>query len=143
MKLRIFLVLFTGCWLASPGQAQEKEKNASLTDTLYLQPVSIIALHPRVYEAEKHELDYVDQMTQDGGALLDRLPAFGTIRKSGAYGLDPVFRGFKYEQLNVVLNGAQSALAACPNRMDPPTSQLTPNMIQRVEVLKGPHALRY
>ena len=94
-------------------------------------------------EQESHELDYLDQMTQDGGSLLENITSMGAIRKSGAYGFDPVFRGFKYEQLNIVLNGAQSALAACPNRMDPPTSQLTPNMIQRVEILKGPHALRY
>ena len=43
----------------------------------------------------------------------------------------------------VVLNGAQSATAACPNRMDPPTSQMAPNMIDRIEILKGPYALRY
>ena len=57
--------------------------------------------------------------------------------------LTQFFRGFKYDQLNIVLNGAQSATAACPNRMDPPTSQMAPNMLDRIEVLKGPHALRY
>ena len=33
--------------------------------------------------------------------------------------------------------------AACPNRMDPPTSQMAPNMLERIEILKGPHALRF
>ncbi len=70
-------------------------------------------------------------------------PHLISIRKGGNYGFDPVFRGFKYDQLNVVLNGAQSATAACPNRMDPPTSQMAPNMMDRIEVLKGPYALRY
>jgi iron complex outermembrane recepter protein len=52
-------------------------------------------------------------------------------------------RGFKYEQLNVVVDGLQSANAACPNRMDPPTSQIVLNRIKQIEILKGPHALRY
>ncbi len=65
------------------------------------------------------------------------------IPKGGNYGFDPVFRGFKYDQLNIVLNGAQGATAACPNRMDPPTSQMAPNVTERIEILKGPHALRY
>lgn len=82
-------------------------------------------------------------MSHDAGEILNQFAAFNSIRKGPKYGFDPVFRGFKYEQLNIVLNGGQSAIAACPNRMDPPTSQLAPNMIDRVEVLKGPHALRF
>ena len=70
-------------------------------------------------------------------------PAISGIQKGGNYGFDPVFRGFKYDQLNVVLDGAQGAMAACPNRMDPPTSQMAPNMMDRIEILKGPHALRF
>ena len=42
-----------------------------------------------------------------------------------------------------MLNGSQGATAACPNRMDPPTSQMSPNTLDRIEVLKGPHALRF
>ncbi len=82
-------------------------------------------------------------MEHDGAQILNQLPAFNSIRKGGNYGFDPVFRGIKYDQLNVVLNGAQSATAACPNRMDPPTSQMAPNMMDRIEILKGPYALRY
>ena len=52
-------------------------------------------------------------------------------------------RGFKYDRLNIVMNGSQSAIAACPNRMDPPTSQVPTSTIQKVEVYKGPYALRY
>jgi iron complex outermembrane receptor protein len=108
-----------------------------------LYPVTVIAMHPKGEETEKLDLDYVDRMAHDGGALLTRIPALNSIRKSGSYGFDPVLRGFKYDQLNVVLNGAQCATAACPNRMDPPTSQMAPNMMDRIEVLKGPHAMRY
>jgi iron complex outermembrane receptor protein len=108
-----------------------------------LQPVTVIAVRDNNQKSESLNLTYEDKMAHDGGALLNQIPAINSIRKSGSYGFDPVLRGFKYDQLNVVLNGAQSAIAACPNRMDPPTSQMAPNMIDRVEVLKGPHALRY
>jgi len=108
-----------------------------------LYPVTIIALRKKSDQTKTLEFDFQDKLAHDGGAVLTQTPAISVIRKSGNYGFDPVLRGFKYDQLNVVLNGAQSAVAACPNRMDPPTSQMAPNMLDRVEILKGPHALRY
>ncbi len=106
-------------------------------------PVTIIGLHSSSIPSEKISLNYEDRIAHDGTSILVQTPAINSIRKGGRYGYDPVFRGFKYDQLNIVMNGAQSATAACPNRMDPPTSQMAPNMMDRIEVLKGPHALRY
>jgi iron complex outermembrane receptor protein len=134
LLLLSFLTLFPGI----PGFAQKP-----YPDTIDLYPATIIAIRPGTEQKEALELDYRDNMAHDGGALLNQLASISSIRKSGSYGFDPVFRGFKYEQLNLVINGAQTASAACPNRMDPPSSQISPNMIQRIEVLKGPHALRY
>ncbi len=108
-----------------------------------LQPVTVIAVRPKVSEQEDHHLSYEEKMAHDAGEILSQKPVLSGIRKSGSYGMDPVMRGFKYDQLNIVMNGTQSATAACPNRMDPPTSQMAPNMIQRVEILKGPYALRF
>jgi iron complex outermembrane receptor protein len=106
------------------------------------QPVNIIALRA-TSRSQSIKTSYEEKLAHDGGTLLARIPAITGIRKSGSYGFDPVLRGFKYDQLNIVIAGAQSAIAACPNRMDPPSSQVAPNMTDRVEVLKGPHALRY
>ncbi len=111
--------------------------------TVNLYPVSVIALRTSIQTDDGITIDFQERMQHDGADILNQLPAFNSIRKSGNYGFDPVFRGFKYDQLNIVMNGAQSATAACPNRMDPPSSQMAPNMMDRVEVLKGPHALRY
>jgi iron complex outermembrane receptor protein len=105
--------------------------------------VTVIALRPSRRSDTKLRLGYREQLAHDGATILQALPAVSGIRKGGNYGLDPVFRGFKYDQLNIVMNGVQSATAACPNRMDPPTSQMTPNMLERIELLKGPHALRF
>ena len=112
--------------------------------TINLYPVTIIAIRgSQQAPSDKLQLEYQDRMDHDAASILNQSPAFNSIRKGGNYGFDPVFRGFKYDQLNIVMNGAQSATAACPNRMDPPTSQMAPNMMDRIEVLKGPHALRY
>lgn len=135
-----------GRWQLMAGELQQALEagftyRGRQTESLY--PVTVIALRPRAGRAETLKLEFEDRLAHDGGAILNRTPGVNTIRKAGNYGFDPVMRGFKYDQLNVVLNGAQAAVAACPNRMDPPTSQMTPNMTDRIEILKGPHALRF
>lgn len=129
----------------------ENEVRAMLSDgVLYRQedfvnlyPVTVLALRLNEKPTDKIKLDYQEQLAHDATTILNQNPAVNSIRKGGNYGFDPVIRGFKYDQLNIVLNGAQSATAACPNRMDPPTSQMAPNMLDRIEILKGPHALRF
>lgn len=112
-------------------------------EIINLYPVTIIEVRTSGQPNDKLKIDYQQRMEHDAASILNKVPAFNSIRKGGNYGYDPVFRGFKYDQLNIVLNGAQCATAACPNRMDPPTSQMAPNMMDRIEVLKGPHALRF
>ena len=112
--------------------------------TVNLYPVTVIAFKSQSDHPEGEiKIEYQDRLEHDAANILNQTPAFNSIRKGGNYGFDLVFRGFKYDQLNVVMNGAQSATAACPNRMDPPTSQMAPNMMDRIEILKGPHALRF
>lgn len=137
---KLTLALIPALLFASRGKAFSQER---LSDTINLHPATIVALHPLADDMESLHLDYLDKMEHDGGSLLNNIAGISSIRKSGAYGFDPVIRGFKYDQINMVFNGGLSATAACPNRMDPPTSQMAPNMIQRIEILKGPHTLRY
>lgn len=106
-------------------------------------PVTVISVHPSVGEKSSLALGVHDKLEHDAGQLLDQLPAISTIRKSAAYGFDPVLRSFKYDQLNLVIDGVQTASAACPNRMDPASSQIPVNMVSQVEVMKGPYSLRY
>ncbi|BDD10175.1 ligand-gated channel [Fulvitalea axinellae] len=106
-----------------------------------LKPVSVISLREK--DGDTHDIGNREKSAHDAGALLTHDPAVAVIRKGGGYGFDPVLRGFKYDQLNVVMDGCQSATAACPNRMDPPTSQMAPNMLGKIEVAKGPYSLRY
>ncbi len=64
------------------------------------------------------------------------------IRKGGT-GIDPVVRGFKFSQLNVITDNGQKIEGGCPNRMDPSVSHIDIEDIKRIEIFKGPYALRY
>lgn len=135
-----------GSWELKPDEVQHALKTGVIfrQETNYmLQPVTIVAVHTPASGNPVHTIGTADRLAHDGGNLLNNIEGFSSIRKSPAYGYDPVFRGFKYDQLNVVIDGSQCASAACPNRMDPPTSQVAPNMTGRIEILKGPHSLRF
>jgi len=111
--------------------------------SITLMPVTVMGIHPGNRQKEMLELGYQQQLSHDAGSFLQVNPAVSGIRKSGSYGFDPVIRGFKYDQLTMVIDGVQCATAACPNRMDPPASQISLNMMEHVELFKGPYALRF
>lgn len=106
--------------------------------------MTVIEVRESPKDVENLNITVHDRLAHDGASALRQSAAVSGIRKSGRYGFDPVIRGFKYDQLNIVVNGVPcAALAACPNRMDPPVSQVAPNMMDRVEVYMGPHSFRY
>jgi iron complex outermembrane receptor protein len=80
--------------------------------------------------------------TRDVGDYLRSIPNVFGIRKGGA-NLDPVIRGYKYSQLNVLLNDGVKVENGCPNRMDPVTARIEAEDISQIEVIKGPFLLRY
>ena len=108
-----------------------------------LLPTTVIARKKTANESETMKITSSDKLSHDAGEFLSQSAMVGGIRKSGSYGFDPVIRGFKYDQLNIVMDNGMGATAACPNRMDPPISQVPLNMVDRVEIMKGPHSLRY
>lgn len=84
-----------------------------------------------------------DLMNHDAGRFLNSVPEISGIKKAGNYATDPVLRGFKYEQLNIVIDGAANAINACPSRMDPAVSQVNMNIVQEAEIFKGPYHFRH
>lgn len=109
----------------------------------HLLPVTIMQLRPDAGAPSRMDFSAQNKLEHDAGSLLESVASISSIRKSGSYGFDPVLRGFKYDQINLVLDGVQTATAACPNRMDPAASQIPINMISQAEVLKGPHSFRF
>ena len=107
-----------------------------------LMPTTVIARSNKP-KNQVMEVRNSDKLSHDAGDFLSQSALIGGIRKSGSYGFDPVLRGFKYDQLNIVMDNGMSATAACPNRMDPPASQIPMSMVDQVEITKGPHSLRF
>lgn len=126
------------------GQAARTEvPDNDPSDSIYLQAVEVLGFRPISGSMERSSLTTMEILSHDAGAVLNRIPAINGIRKGGGYGFDPVLRGFKYDQLGVLIDGIQTTTVACPNRMDPPTSQVSINALSSVEVHKGPYSLRY
>jgi iron complex outermembrane receptor protein len=80
--------------------------------------------------------------TRDVGDYLRSIPNVGGIRKGGG-SVDPVVRGFKFSQLNVVLDGGMKIENGCPNRMDPVSSHVEVEELSNINVVKGPFQLNY
>ncbi|MGN6707082.1 MAG: TonB-dependent copper receptor [Rhodanobacter sp.] len=77
----------------------------------------------------------------DGADFLKTIPGFAVIRKGGSNG-DPVLRGMTGSRLNILIDGGQIG-GGCPSRMDPPTAYISPQLYDRVTVIKGPQTVQY
>ena len=69
------------------------------------------------------DADLEEHPVRDIGDFLREIPNVQAVRKGGA-NLDPVIRGFKYNQLNIQLDNGLRMEGGCPNRMDPTTSHV-------------------
>jgi len=47
------------------------------------------------------------------------------------------------DQLNVQVDGGVHVFGACPNRMDPTTSHVQAEDLEKIEIIKGPNAIRF
>ncbi|WP_339840121.1 TonB-dependent receptor [uncultured Maribacter sp.] len=88
--------------------------------------------------------DYVKNIVQPRNVadLFQDINGFSLIKR-GNYAIDPSFRATQYEQLNVQFDGGTKAMHACPNRMDPITTHVIPEEIEKIEIIKGPYTVRY
>lgn len=88
--------------------------------------------------------DFVKKIVQPRNVadLFNDINGFSMIKR-GNYAIDPSFRASQYEQLNVQFDGGTKAMHACPNRMDPITTHVIPEEIEKIEIIKGPYSVRY
>lgn len=80
--------------------------------------------------------------SHDVGEMLRSVPNVSCLRKGGA-SLDPVIRGFKFAQIGVLLDNGVKIENGCPSRMDPVTARVEAEDVEKIEIVKGPFALRY
>ena len=109
---------------------------------MHLSPVSVVSHH--TVGRPKNGLDITEAsfIPIDSGAFLREADNVSGVRRGG-FGIDPVVRGHSGSRLNIRVDGVASSAAACPNRMDPPTSHIRLSDIERIEIHHGPHALRF
>ncbi|MCK9205142.1 MAG: TonB-dependent receptor [Bacteroidales bacterium] len=113
------------------------------SDTLQLNEVEVygktVSFYP-IIVIPTRTLDH--EIIRDIGDFLRQGPNVSGIRKGGV-GIDPVIRGFKYNQVTALLNGGVKIEGGCPNRMDPVVSHIESENIQKIEIIKGPYILKY
>jgi iron complex outermembrane receptor protein len=143
-------VIHLGCRSYHEKIKLEKSEQKSLMISLEknIQNISGVEITDQAFQWEPYQKQVVEQTTieslpaRDPGEFLRREPNVAGIRKGGG-NIDPVVRGFKFSQLNVQTNTGQKIEGGCPNRMDPAVSHIDVNDISRIEIIKGPYALRY
>ncbi|MGE5356732.1 MAG: TonB-dependent receptor domain-containing protein [Deltaproteobacteria bacterium] len=74
--------------------------------------------------------------------LFNDIPGF-SIQKRSAMASEPSLRSFRYEQMNIKFDGCTKIINACPNRMDPITSHIIPEEVNKIEIIKGPYSVRF
>ncbi len=122
---------------------------SSAQDSLSKQPVQLdeVLVEGKqktdpVFSTFKSEPEKKIVQSKNVADLFKDINGFNLIKR-GNYAIDPSFRASQYEQLNVQFNGGTKVMHACPNRMDPITTHVIPEEIERVEVVKGPYTFRY
>ncbi|MDR1941454.1 MAG: TonB-dependent copper receptor [Endomicrobium sp.] len=75
----------------------------------------------------------------DAADYLKSVPGFSAVRSGGANG-DSVFRGMFGSRINILTDGG-NILGGCANRMDSPSSYISPESYDSVSVIKGPQTV--
>jgi iron complex outermembrane recepter protein len=128
------------------GLMQYSQAQMEMEDTILLEPITISdKMIKRVSYIATNYIDRAELQStsiRDVGEFLRRIPNVSGIRRGGS-AIDPVVRGYKYSQLNVIMNNGIKIEGGCPNRMDPVSSHIEAEDIENIEIIKGPFSMKY
>ncbi len=145
MKIFYSVLLCTLISAVSYGQKKEEAKKDTLKEkTIKLDEVFITGKLKKDPVFSSTANKYAKKVVQPKNVadLFNNINGFSVIKR-GNYAIDPSFRAFQYEQLNIQYDGGTKAMHACPNRMDPITTHIIPEEVSRIEIIKGPYTVRY
>lgn len=108
--------------------------------TLNISGVEVVA--EKSLSVDKISINDNERSSEDAGQVLKKTPNINIIKR-GNYATDPVIRGFKADQLQLLTNGFVQTNPACPNRMDAPSSHINLEDLETIEIVKGPYSVRY
>ena len=104
--------------------------------------VLVVASVPSGFVTNKYDKKESVTQPKNVGDLFRNINGF-TVQKKGGYAMEPVFRAFKKEELNILYDGYIQLTHACPNRMDPGTTHVIPEEVKKVEMITGPFSVKY
>ncbi|MBP7496476.1 MAG: TonB-dependent receptor [Bacteroidales bacterium] len=114
-----------------------------LKDTVKLKVIDVKESQTGSYlinSIEKKELEL--SPVRDIGSYLRTQPNVSGVRKGGI-AIDPVIRGFRFNQINTIIDGGIKLEGGCPNRMDPAAAHIEIEDIEKIDIIKGPYILKY
>jgi iron complex outermembrane receptor protein len=146
----ILSVTFMGYKKFEKEIAFEKDNIVNLSIALekgdiMMPPTPIVAKPPMPLEHITTKIEKVDlnaTANRDIGDYIRLAPGVSGVRKGGS-SVDPAIRGYKFFQVTTFVDEGVMIPGGCPNRMDPTASHIEVDDIQGVEIIKGPHALKY
>jgi iron complex outermembrane recepter protein len=118
--------------------APEPERPADRLDTEITVTATFPELAP-VDTVEGRELEELDRVDLAEGL---RFQSGLSAARRGPINLDVTIRGLQETQVATLVDGTRT-FAAGPGRMDSELSHLSPNAVERVEIVKGPYALTW
>lgn len=110
--------------------------------SISLDNILVSAQSPVSMQTEIYAKTLSEKAPRDVGDFFKTI-AGGAAVKKGGYAQDPSLRGFQRDQLNIQFDGGIKIWGGCPNRMDPPTSHIQAEDLDRIEVIKGPFSVRW
>ncbi|MDD5569755.1 MAG: TonB-dependent receptor [Bacteroidales bacterium] len=114
----------------------------SIKDTVNLNQVEIKDKNVSFIKNEIKNEELKNIAIRDMGDYLRSVPNVSGVRKGGT-SIDPIVRGFRANQINTQIDDGIKIEGGCPNRMDPTTSRIEAEEIEKIEIIKGPFALKY
>ena len=114
--------------------------SAQINDTIKID--EIVIRDNSISKYEEFNTDKEIESVKSTGELIQQMPGV-TITKRSSFSIEPSINSFKYDQINTTINGGMSASSSCPNRMDPIATRISPDEINKIEVVRGPYEVRY
>ncbi len=111
--------------------------------TLYLPEIDVVG--DRIFNLQTINglrPQYFPNIQSDIGTMLKSMPNTSGIRRGGS-SIDPVYRGFRNNQLLITTNSGIQIEGGCPNRMDPTTSHFDADEIKLLRWETGSNMLLY
>ncbi len=138
-RLAVAHAAFIGALMLLPATAQAAEA----LDPAQLAPMVItgVAQQSPITVVTDPRIPRQPVPASDAADYLKTIPGFSAVR-SGGVNSDPVFRGMFGSRVKLLTNGGEM-IGACPNRMDSPSSYISPNSYDELTVIKGPQTVQW